>query len=380
MSLPQHRQIKSAPPVFLLKKESFDDLTVPEVCRAAEEVSGELSITGAQSIGGLWRIYPVDTTARATLLTSTAGKLVLRNLSTPLYSTNPFIIRDGEGNEIPSTRLTIDHLPLSVSNADLEIYLRKSGARLRSAIEWEKAREERALTRWVNGRRYVHIDLPPETNHLPRELQVGHFVARLYYREMPKPKVKCFECGLEGHRKGDPKCPGKSNQNAWTGQENEQTGQVIETNQNADFPSLDNIYTADPSENAKSLTPKPRYRPNESCASSADEPDSETEKENGNDDSEYSPSSQTGVKGPSRSRSSRKPEREQGKKLTKKRTRRGSQSRHRSAKADKSRGETQTKLPELFRTESPSALKRASNNRSPLEGETAPRKSKTQTS
>ena len=108
------------------------------------------------------------------------------------------------GKKFPE-RLTIDGLPVSVASADLEGYLRKSGARLQGTIEWEKARDgNRALTRWITGRRTIWIDLP--TIPLPHKLQVGSFWASLYYREQPKPIITCFDCHLQGHKRGDVLC------------------------------------------------------------------------------------------------------------------------------------------------------------------------------
>ncbi len=64
---------------------------------------------------------------------------------------------------------------------------------------------EGQLTRFATGRRFVWIDLP--STSLPSMVKVPpRWQARLYYRERPKPTVTCFQCGLEGHRKGDPVC------------------------------------------------------------------------------------------------------------------------------------------------------------------------------
>lgn len=199
-----NNEVVSAPPVFFLHDEAPDDVTHVDICQAAERLVGFGSIVGAQRLGGLWRLYPINREIRAKLLTL---KLLIRGRSIPLRSQNPFSIRDKEGKEIPSTRLSIDGLPVSIASSDLEGYLQKAGASFRSHILWEKARDEDGkLTRWVTGRRYVWIDLP--TTPLPHRIQVGSFYAKLFYREQPKPVLVCFHCGKEGHRKGDPQCLG----------------------------------------------------------------------------------------------------------------------------------------------------------------------------
>ena len=99
---------------------------------------------------------------------------------------------------------------------------------------WEKARNtDGSLTHWVTGRRYVFIDLP--TVHLPPKITVcGSFQASLYYREQPKPVIRCFACHCEGHRRGDPVCKGPQSSrggNPWTiNLQHGSTNQVNESN------------------------------------------------------------------------------------------------------------------------------------------------------
>ncbi len=103
----------SAPPVFFLHKEAPDDISIDEICRAAERVSGYKSIFGAQRLGALWRLYPINMEARAKLASS---KLLLRNKSISLCSQNPLAMRDAQGNEVPTTKLIIDGVPVSVAS------------------------------------------------------------------------------------------------------------------------------------------------------------------------------------------------------------------------------------------------------------------------
>lgn len=197
-------ELVSAPPVFFLNEEIPDDVTHVDICQCAEKLVGFGAIVGAQRLGGLWRLYPISKEVRAKLLLE---KLLIQGRAIPLRSQNPFAVRNSEGKEIPSTRLSIDGLPVSISSSDIEGYLRKEGTNFRSPILWEKARDRNGkLTRWVTGRRFVWIDLP--TTPLKNRIQVGSFMAKLYYREQPKPEIQCFDCQKVGHKRFDPICEG----------------------------------------------------------------------------------------------------------------------------------------------------------------------------
>lgn len=200
--MPAGGHVNSAPPVFIVHSDLPDGIDTVDICEAAEKVTGFGSIVGCQRIGSVWRLYPLSKESRAKLV---GGQLCMGGRQIPMTSQNPFAMVDGEGK--PVTRLTIDRLPVSVAGSDLEGYLRQAGAMLRSPLQWEKARNRHGeLTRFLTGRRYVLIDLP--TVPLPHSLQVGSFVASLYYREQPKRTITCFVCKAGGHKRGDPQCPG----------------------------------------------------------------------------------------------------------------------------------------------------------------------------
>ncbi len=193
----------SAPPVFFLHKEAPDDISVDEICKAAERISGFKSVFGAQRLGSLWRLYPTNKEARAKLANA---KLLIRNKCISLCSQNPLAMRDAQGNEVPTTKLIIDGVPVSVSAQVLMDHITEVGYKPRSSLQWEMARNsEGQLTRFATGRRFVWIDLP--SSSLPSMVKIPpRWQARLYYRERPKPTLTCFQCGLEGHRKGSPIC------------------------------------------------------------------------------------------------------------------------------------------------------------------------------
>ena len=146
-----------ANPVFLKQKDIpnsvNDHPTVLELCVAAEKVSGQDSIVGAQNIRGLWRIYPATKAARQTLLVQ---GIKVRNVVLQVANTNPFILRNDTGEEKPSTKVWVDDIPISVADSEIELFLLKAGCELRSQIKAERARNaDGKLTRFLTGRRFV---------------------------------------------------------------------------------------------------------------------------------------------------------------------------------------------------------------------------------
>ena len=133
------------------------------------------------------------------------------------------------GEEIPSTRVTISHVPLSGSNEDIARAIEALGVTLLSKVRYECARDKNnQLTRFKTGRRYLFTSIPDSP--LPRKLEIGIFRAEIYHKEQrlaaklthmecynclekghmagscPNP-VKCRDCKKEGHKSGDPLCP-----------------------------------------------------------------------------------------------------------------------------------------------------------------------------
>ena len=89
------------------------NVTVSEICQAAERTCGFESMDGAQRLRGLWRLYPKTEEARMKLLTD---RLVLRGTTVMPCDTNPFLLRPA-GNETqiqkPTTNLIIGDIPMS---------------------------------------------------------------------------------------------------------------------------------------------------------------------------------------------------------------------------------------------------------------------------
>lgn len=226
---------RSVEPVFLRKRDlptQFDRhghqinerYSALNICLAAEKISGRETIHGAQDIKGLWRIYPLTRSARDKLLIE---GIEIGGQSFTLHNRNPYLISNGNGIEIPTTKLWVSDIPISVDDADIEGALLREGCVLRSKLMMDKIRtKEGKLTRFVTGKRFVFINLP--NSPLSRTVQVGDFTARLYYREQPKQnskpavcskclesghhvsvcqnQVTCRACRVSGHKQGDPVC------------------------------------------------------------------------------------------------------------------------------------------------------------------------------
>ena len=190
-------------PVFLLRRElppdsgsRFDTL---EICLAAERVSGSETILGAQEIRGLWRLYPLSRKARNDLL---INGLTLRQKTVQVHDKNPFILKGGDGQEIPVTKVWISDIPISVDGKDIETALVRLGCTLSSSLIFEKIRnKDNKLNRFLTGRRFVFVNVPDKP--LEWLVTIGGFTARLYHREQPRGDPRqavCSRCLENGHR------------------------------------------------------------------------------------------------------------------------------------------------------------------------------------
>ena len=213
-------------PVFIKHIDiPSEEISTVELCVLCEEVAGHDTMEAAQQMGLLWRLYPKNAEARATLLLS---GLSIQGVSVPLYNRNPFLMHDSDGEEVPSTRITISHAPLSASNDDIIRAIEAQGVTFLSKMRYELARDKNnRLSRFKNGRRYAFIAVP--TNPLPRRMKVGVFQLEIYHKEQRmaivqksrecfnclgfghlaancENPVKCRDCKKDGHKAGDPAC------------------------------------------------------------------------------------------------------------------------------------------------------------------------------
>lgn len=203
-------------------------LTVCEVCYAVKDVVGSESyIDGAQRIGGAWRIYMLDSEARAQVLVT---GISLRDTQVTIYDRNPFLhphLRLGH-EHIETTRLYVRNIPLSYDNDVITGYLKDMNIEMLGNLKYCRARTpEGKLTNFKTGDRFVEIVVPEEP--LPKRKEMGLFTASLYYKEQKQTDVEkvcgncnetghirrdcpnevvCYECKKSGHKRGSPLCQG----------------------------------------------------------------------------------------------------------------------------------------------------------------------------
>ena len=167
-----------------------------ELC--ASDVVKRDDIEGAQRVRGLWRIYLNNNGAKAKLL---AQDFVFRGKTVILYEQNPFLLRD-ENND-PDRRhvkVTIQNLPLSVSNSEIEAMIKRCGGKIEKALDYEYERDDdNHLTTLKNGNRHVLVNEDIKNNPLPRNTFVGNWRCRVFHYGQKKPERRCFNCLQEGH-------------------------------------------------------------------------------------------------------------------------------------------------------------------------------------
>ena len=210
---------KTPLPVFVKSEHLPKDITIYEICAAAEKVSGPVTIDGAICISGLWRISPLYEAARIKIL---ANGISIRGRNIHLENMNPFTMRSGDDSS--GTKLFIGNLPFSYSSDAIKNHLRVAGVTLRSEVVWERARgPDGSLSDWKTGRRMVWINIPEKP--LNKYMKMGNgFSASLYHKEMKQVakchncfevghiakfcerEVVCLTCKKPGHKRGDPIC------------------------------------------------------------------------------------------------------------------------------------------------------------------------------
>ena len=112
------------------------------------------------------------------------------------------------GNQVSfqkKDKLTIKHLPLSISNDEIKKLLEDQNVILASPIRYGLIRDEEGqLTTYKSGDRFVFVE--PFDPPLPRQQKIGTFHCTvLYHGKM----MSCRSCGECGHKVGDSKCKAK---------------------------------------------------------------------------------------------------------------------------------------------------------------------------
>ena len=124
--------------VFLKQKainnnQSLSLLNSYDVCMAVSRIVGQGNVDGVQNINGIWQIYLLNKESRVNLLVR--GTLTLMGRQVHLFDKNPTLVKD------PSESLegfTINDLPLSVSNNEIDAFLASKGLVPISSIKYTR--------------------------------------------------------------------------------------------------------------------------------------------------------------------------------------------------------------------------------------------------
>ena len=155
-------------PLYVRARDQPEGTTIRELCLAAEDVSGNKTIDGAQLLYGLYKLYALKDNARPDLLL--AGMSV-RGKAVTIFDSNPYQVMDDSGKARPTMRLLVSDLPLEFPTSELENALTKLGCELASKTLFELERDQfNRLTRFKNGRRFVYILVPGKP--LPRTVTI----------------------------------------------------------------------------------------------------------------------------------------------------------------------------------------------------------------
>ena len=213
-----------------VEQEEGNYLTTLEICEAVAEVVDNVTlIDGAQRIGGLWRIYFLDSEARAQVLVT---GISLRGIQINLKERNTFLIpkyglMGPDVEKLETTRLYVRNIPLSYDNEVIANSLTTMGVQMLGSLKYVRARNKHGqLKNFKTGDRFADIIVPDEP--LPKKKQMGIFTASLYHKEQKVPKSEiecgnckemghlrrecpndpvCFECLQSGHKRGSMLCP-----------------------------------------------------------------------------------------------------------------------------------------------------------------------------
>ena len=181
------------------------------MCKAVTRVISASKLEGVQKIHNLWRLYVKETTARLELFVNKSILINGKNIA--LYDLNPYISRQELSNgrngsiQVPQAndKITVKHLPLSVSNEEIRIMLEEKGVNLVSSIMYSQIRDSDGhLTRFKSGDCFLFVK--PKSAPLPRKEKVCNFPCLIFHNGQD---INCIACGERGHKVGDPTCTAK---------------------------------------------------------------------------------------------------------------------------------------------------------------------------
>ena len=188
-------------PVFI-KNTSRDIILEPyDICMAAGHCIGNSQIEGVQQINNIWRIYVKTKESRAKLIVK--KEIIINSVPYQVYDRNPALTRL---NPEECERITIKDLPLSVSNSEIQIFLREHNVESVSPIRYGKIRDANGdLTNFKNGDRFLFVK-SPVWPLLPRNCRIAEIRCKIFHDGQFRPH--CTLCQTPGHRLGDEQCKG----------------------------------------------------------------------------------------------------------------------------------------------------------------------------
>ena len=153
-------------------------LKAEKIYFAVGEVVSPDHLRGIQRFGAFWRLYVDNINDRVTLL---AKGINLRNKNITLYPENPRYVKK---HPIPTTRITVNNVPLSADDGQIRRALEEMGCDVINLYR-EKLRINYRLTNCDTGARIVIAKRL--TEDLPRLVTVGRYTASIWYYGQPRP-------------------------------------------------------------------------------------------------------------------------------------------------------------------------------------------------
>ena len=141
--------MQSVEPVFSLVTGSGlpADVSIPQICKAVENVNGHGAVAGAQLFGAIWRIYPSNTKTQVKVISE---GFAIRGVKINVTGRNPFLMKIGDGHEIQTTRSTVNGVTISYFNDEMVDCLKNLGLKLLGPLMMDRARDsDGRLTRWL---------------------------------------------------------------------------------------------------------------------------------------------------------------------------------------------------------------------------------------
>lgn len=199
--------MESVPPLFFKNSDLSNPVSAYELCTAILRICGAGKLEGLQKVRNLWRLYPKDKQTRLELFTRQS--ILVRGKEIVLYDQNPYISAQDTINATQpqsNDKLTIQGLPLSLSNDEIRVMLESKGIKLRSRVNDGFIRDDDGhLTTVKSGDRFVYVE--PFNPPLPRNQLVGNFPCSVIHHGKRQP---CLACSEPGHRVGDIACKAKT--------------------------------------------------------------------------------------------------------------------------------------------------------------------------